>query len=127
MTRMEQAEKDRAKEKEREQRAVSASASASARSSGRKSKTAAASKLQVQTRRRTRTDGIVNKIVVWAAGFLVVVVALGAAAYWYALSLPGKSFAGPLSPPTRAEEDLAQRLQRHVDRNRERAAQRLAP
>ena len=55
-----------------------------------------------------------NKIVVWAAGFLVVVVALGAAAYWYALSLPGKSFTGPLSPPTRAEEDLAQRLQRHV-------------
>jgi hypothetical protein len=56
----------------------------------------------------------VNKIVVWAAGFLVVVVALGAAAYWYALSLPGKSFTGPLPPPTRAEEDLAQRLQRHV-------------
>ena len=55
-----------------------------------------------------------NKIVVWAAGFLVVVVALGAAAYWYALSLPGKSFTGPLPPPTRAEEDLAQRLQRHV-------------
>ena len=55
-----------------------------------------------------------KKIVLWAAGFLVVAVALGAAAYWYSLSLPGKSFTGPLAPPTRAEEDLAQRLKRHV-------------
>jgi Peptidase family M28 len=56
----------------------------------------------------------VKKIVLWAAGFLVVAVALGAAAYWYSLSLPGKSFTGPLAPPTRVEEDLAQRLKRHV-------------
>lgn len=55
-----------------------------------------------------------TKIVVWAAGLLGVAIALGAAAYWYSLSLPGKSFTGPLAPPTRAEEDLAQRLQRHV-------------
>ena len=55
-----------------------------------------------------------TKIVVWAAGLLGVAIALGAAAYWYSLSLPGKSFTGPLAPPTRTEEDLAQRLQRHV-------------
>jgi Peptidase family M28 len=56
----------------------------------------------------------VTKIVLWAAGLLVVIVALGAAAYWYSLSLPGKSFEGTLAPPTRAEEDLARRLKRHV-------------
>ena len=55
-----------------------------------------------------------TKIVLWAAGLLVVIVALGAAAYWYSLSLPGKAFTGPLAPPTKAEEDLAQRLKRHV-------------
>lgn len=55
-----------------------------------------------------------TKIVLWAAGLLLVVVALGAAAYWYSLVLPGKSFTGPAAPPTRAEEELAQRLKRHV-------------
>jgi hypothetical protein len=56
----------------------------------------------------------VTKIVVWVAGLVVAVVALAAAAYWYSLSLPGEAFTGPLPPATRAEEDLAQRLQRHV-------------
>jgi hypothetical protein len=56
----------------------------------------------------------VKKIVLWAVGFLVGVVALGATVYWYSLSLPGKSFTGPVPPPTQTEEDLAQRLQRHV-------------
>ncbi len=55
-----------------------------------------------------------KKIVLWAAGLLGVVVALAATAYWYSLSLPGKTFAGPLPPPTRAEEELAERLRRHV-------------
>ncbi len=48
------------------------------------------------------------------AGLLVLLVAALAAAYWYALSLPGEPFAGPAPPVTAAEGDLAQRLQRHV-------------
>ena len=55
-----------------------------------------------------------TKIVVWVAALVVAVVALAAAAYWYSLSLPGEAFTGPLPPVTKAEEDLAQRLQRHV-------------
>ncbi len=53
-------------------------------------------------------------VALWAAGFLVVLVALAAAAAWYSLSLPGKNYTGPLAPPSPAEEHLAQRLQRHV-------------
>jgi hypothetical protein len=43
-----------------------------------------------------------------------VVAALAAAAAWYSLGLPGSSYTGPLPPPTRTEQDLAQRLKRHV-------------
>ncbi len=47
-------------------------------------------------------------------GLLIGLLAAFAAAYWYSLSLPGKSFTGPAPPVTEAEADLAQRLRRHV-------------
>ena len=50
----------------------------------------------------------------WGAGLLLVLVALSAAAAWYMLGLPGRSFSGPTPPVSRAEEDLAERLRRHV-------------
>ncbi len=53
-------------------------------------------------------------MILWGAGLLLVLAALSAATAWYMLGLPGESFSGPVPPPTRAEEDLAQRLQRHV-------------
>ncbi len=53
-------------------------------------------------------------MILWGAGFLLVVAALSGATAWYMLGVPGNSFSGPVPPPTRAEETLAQRLQRHV-------------
>jgi len=53
-------------------------------------------------------------VILWGAGLLLVLAALSAATAWYMLGLPGKSFAGPIPPPTPAEQDLAQRLKRHV-------------
>jgi hypothetical protein len=53
-------------------------------------------------------------VIVWGAGLLLALVALSAATAWYMLGLPGHRFSGPLPPPTSAEEDLAQRLRRHV-------------
>jgi hypothetical protein len=53
-------------------------------------------------------------VVVWGAGTLLVLAALAAAAVWYSLHLPGRSYTGPTAPPTAAEQDLAQRLKRHV-------------
>ena len=50
----------------------------------------------------------------WGAGVLLVLVAATAAAAWYMLGLPGKSFTGPPPPATRDERDLAERLKRHV-------------
>ena len=50
----------------------------------------------------------------WGAGLLVLLIAGLAAAYWYTLSLPGEPYAGPPPPVTAAEQDLAQRLRRHV-------------
>ncbi len=48
------------------------------------------------------------------AGLLLTVIAALAVAYWYSLSLPGESYAGPPPRVTEAERDLAQRLHRHV-------------
>lgn len=53
-------------------------------------------------------------VALWGAGLLLLVTAAIAAAVWYSLALPGKSFSGPLPPPTPAEEALAERLRRHV-------------
>jgi len=53
-------------------------------------------------------------VALWGAGALLVLAALAAAAAWYSLSLPGERFAGTPPPPSPAEIDLAQRLQRHV-------------
>jgi Peptidase family M28 len=53
-------------------------------------------------------------VIVWGAGLLLVFVALSAATAWYMLGVPGKSFTGPVPPPTSSEEDLAGRLKRHV-------------
>ncbi len=53
-------------------------------------------------------------MILWGAGLLLVLGALSAATAWYMLGLPGKSFSGPIPPPTPAEEELAARLKRHV-------------
>jgi Peptidase family M28 len=53
-------------------------------------------------------------VVLWGAGLLLGIAALSAATAWYMLGLPGHSYSGPLPAPTRAEDELAQRLQRHV-------------
>jgi hypothetical protein len=53
-------------------------------------------------------------VILWGAGLLLVLGALSAAIAWYMLGLPGTSFTGAPPPPSRAEEDLAQRLKRHV-------------
>jgi hypothetical protein len=53
-------------------------------------------------------------VILWGAGLLLALVALSGATAWYMLGLPGKSFTGPVPPPTSDEEDLAKRLQRHV-------------
>ena len=53
-------------------------------------------------------------MILWGAGLLLVLAALSGATAWYMLGVPGKSFAGPVPPPTRPEEDLAGRLKRHV-------------
>ena len=50
----------------------------------------------------------------WGASVLLVLAALSAAAAWYMLALPGDSYAGPETPPTAAEDDLAKWLERHV-------------
>ena len=48
------------------------------------------------------------------AAVLVLAVAIGAAAFWYCLGVPGRPHRGPLPPATTEEADLAQRLKRHV-------------
>ena len=53
-------------------------------------------------------------VALFGAGLLLLVVAAAAAAVWYALALPGRSFSGPMPPPTPAEQTLAARLKRHV-------------
>lgn len=50
-----------------------------------------------------------------AAGLALTVLAAAAVAYWYALSLPGKSYSGAQAPVTDDERDLAARLRRHVE------------
>lgn len=51
----------------------------------------------------------------WAAGLLVTAIAALAVAYWYSLSLPGKSYSGPPPEATEAERDVSERLRRHVN------------
>jgi hypothetical protein len=53
-------------------------------------------------------------VIVWGAGILLMLAALSAAAAWYSLSLPGRSFSGPVPPATPPEANLAGRLKRHV-------------
>ena len=53
-------------------------------------------------------------VALWAAGLAGRRCRASARRYWYSLSLPGKRFDGTAPPVTSAEEDLAQRLQRHV-------------
>ena len=53
-------------------------------------------------------------MILWGAGLLLVLGALSAATAWYMLGLPGRSFTGPVPAPTSAEQDVAQRLHRHV-------------
>ena len=53
-------------------------------------------------------------MVLWGAGLLLIIAVMAAAAAWYVLGLPGKSYSGPLTPPTSAEQDLADRLRQHV-------------
>ena len=45
---------------------------------------------------------------------ILAVAAVLAAAWWYALAVPGRPHAGPLPPATGEEVDLAARLERHV-------------
>jgi Zn-dependent M28 family amino/carboxypeptidase len=45
---------------------------------------------------------------------ILAVAALLALAWWYALMVPGRPYAGPLSPATGDEQDLATRLKGHV-------------
>jgi len=58
---------------------------------------------------------VIKLVALWSAGLLLLVLAAAAVAYWYSLSLPGKSFAGAPPPATDAERDLAARLRRHVE------------
>lgn len=53
-------------------------------------------------------------IAFWALGLLISAIAALAVAYWYSLSLPGKSFAGAPPPATDGERELAERLRRHI-------------
>lgn len=48
------------------------------------------------------------------AAVFVLAVAVGVAAFWYCLGVPGRPHRGPLPPATAEEIDLAQRLKRHV-------------
>lgn len=48
------------------------------------------------------------------AATLIGGVALFVALLWYSLGMPGRSYNGPLPPATREEDDLAERLKRHV-------------
>jgi len=57
---------------------------------------------------------VIKMVALWGAGLLVLLIAGLAAAYWYTLSLPGESYAGPPPPVAAAEQDLAERLRRHV-------------
>jgi hypothetical protein len=60
-------------------------------------------------------DASVRKtVVLWGAGFLLIVAVMVAALAWYVLGLPGRSYSGPPTPPTSAEQDLAVRLRQHV-------------
>lgn len=53
-------------------------------------------------------------VALWSAGLLLLTLAVFAAACWYSLALPGKSYAGKAPPVTDDERDLSQRLRRHV-------------
>lgn len=53
-------------------------------------------------------------VALWALGLTLVAVAVLAVAYWYSLSLPGESYAGPAPAATEVERDLAGRLRGHV-------------
>ena len=53
-------------------------------------------------------------VALWGTGAILVLIAAAAAAAWYMLGLPGKSFTGPPPPATRDERNLAERLKRHV-------------
>lgn len=57
---------------------------------------------------------MVKRVALWIAGLLLLGLAALAVAYWYSLSLPGESYAGPPAPITDAERSLADRLRRHV-------------
>jgi hypothetical protein len=57
---------------------------------------------------------VIKLVALCGAGLLVLLIAAGAAAYWYSLSLPGEPFDGPAPPVTGAEADLAKRLRDHV-------------
>jgi len=57
----------------------------------------------------------VSKVVaLWGTGAILVLITAAAAAAWYMLGLPGKSFTGPPPPATHDERNLAERLKRHV-------------
>ena len=43
-------------------------------------------------------------MVLWGAGLLLIVAVMAAAVAWYVLGLPGKSYSGPPTPPTSAEQ-----------------------
>lgn len=53
-------------------------------------------------------------VALWGASILLFLIAATAAAAWYMLALPGKSYTGRLVPATLDERSLAQRLKRHV-------------
>ncbi|MEE8098699.1 MAG: hypothetical protein V3T13_02050, partial [Hyphomicrobium sp.] len=53
-------------------------------------------------------------VALWGIGAILVLIAAAAAAAWYMLGLPGKSFTGPPPPATDDERNLAERLKRHV-------------
>jgi hypothetical protein len=60
-------------------------------------------------------DASVRKtVVLWGAGLLLIVAVMAAAAAWYVLGLPGRSYSGPPPPATSAEQELAERLRQHV-------------
>jgi Zn-dependent M28 family amino/carboxypeptidase len=57
---------------------------------------------------------VIKLVALWGLGLLIGLIAACAAAYWYSLSLPGKSYTGPPAPVTTAEAELAQRLRGHI-------------
>jgi hypothetical protein len=57
---------------------------------------------------------VLKLVALWALGLMLVAVAVLAVAYWYSLSLPGESYAGPAPAVTEAERELAEKLRTHV-------------